>query len=113
MRTGVAGVEVPAAVRAGDERVQPVVVIEPAESGQEDLLLVRHVVAVLVGVDDEMRRRRHDDAAANHRQPERRAQILVLHEDLGAVRAAVAVGVRKNDDAIAGRMSQRIVLSRC
>ena len=110
MGTGVAGVEVAAAVGAGDERVQPMVVIEPAEPGQQDLLLVRHVVSVLVGVDDEMRRRGHDDAAADDRQPERRAQVLVLHEDLGAVRASVVVGVRKDDDAIAGRMIQRVLL---
>ena len=108
--TGVAGVEVVAAVGAGDERVQPMVVIEPAEPGQEHLLLVRHVVFVLVGVGDEMWRRGHDDAAADDRQPERRAQVLVLHEDLGAVRASVVVGVRKDDDAIAGRMIQGALL---
>ena len=112
MWTGVAGIEVVAAVRAGDERVQPVVVIEPAESGQERLLLVRNVVSILVGVREEMRRRRDDDAPVNDGEPQRRAQILVLDEDFGTVGASVVVGIRENDDAVAGGMSQRTLLGR-
>ena len=92
------------------KRVKPVVVIEPAESGQEDLLLVRRVVSVRVGVDHQVRRRRYDDAAANHRQPQRRAQIFVLNEGLGTVRAAIAIAIRQDDDPIAGRMRQRLGL---
>ena len=90
--------------------MQPVVMVEAAEPGEEDLLLVGSVVAVGVGVDDQVRRCRHDHAMADHRQAQGRPEIRVLHEGLGAVGAAVAVAVREDDDPIARRVRQRLAL---
>ena len=110
MRAGVAGVEVPTSIRSSDECMQPVVVIETAESGQQDLLLVRRVVAVRVGVDDQVRRRRDHDAVADHGKAEWRAEILVLHEDLGRVRPAVAVRVAENQNPVSRVMGEGTLL---
>ena len=57
-----------------------------------------------------MRRRRHDHAVADDRQPERRPQVLVLHEHLGGVRSPVAVLVGQDEDPVSGRMRQRRLL---
>ena len=40
VRPGVAGVEVPAAVRPGNNRVKPVIVVVSAEAGQQHVFLV-------------------------------------------------------------------------
>ena len=90
--------------------MQPVVVIEAAEAGQQDLFLVGRVVAVLVGVDDQVRRSGDDHAVADHGQAEWRAEILVLHEYLGRVRPPIAVRVAENQDPISRLMGEGALL---
>ena len=43
---------------------------------------------------------------ADHGKAERRPQVRILDEDLGAVGTTVAVCIRENDDAIAGRVGE-------
>jgi hypothetical protein len=74
VRPGIAGIEVPAAVRPGHQRMEPV------------------------------------NPRADDRETERGAQVLVLDEDLAAIRAAVVVGVREDHDSIAGRVGERVAL---
>ena len=104
VRPGVAGVEEQAPARPGRHRVEAVVVVEAAKASQERLALVGLVVAVGVGVDEEVRRGRDVDLVANDADAQRRHQVVVLHEGLGGVGAAVAVGVLHDHDTLAGRV---------
>ncbi len=111
VRSGVAGIEIPPAVRSRDDGVQAVIVIEAAEAGQQDLLAIGLVVAVVVRVDDEVGRCRHDDPIADHREAERRAQVRILDEHRRAIGFAVPVGVLEDEDAIPGGMRERLLFA--
>ena len=101
VRAGVAGVEPPAPVGAGDERVQPVIVVVAAEPGEQHLAPIGLVVAVEVGVNVRRGRAGDDHFVADHGDAERCDEVLVLHEHLGRVAHAVAVGVLEDHHAIA------------
>ncbi len=100
----VAGVEPEPAVRSCNHRVETVVVVTPAEAGQQDRLLVSTIVAVEVPVADQGRGARHVDRVADHRDAERNEQVRVLDEDLRDLGDAVAVRVLEDDDALSVRV---------
>ena len=105
LRTGIALVEVPLAVRTEGRAVQGVVMVAAVEAGQEHLALidlgVEDAVAVDVGVDDQVRGLRDHDLAVDMGHAERRDEIGILDEDRGLVGLAGAGRVFEDDDAIA------------
>ena len=101
VRPRVAHGHVELAVHVGGHRMQPVVVVEAAEAGEHHLAPVGDVVTVGVLVHVEVGGTGHVDAVAHHRDPERRGEVGVLHEDLRVVADSVAVGVLEDHHPVA------------
>ena len=101
----VAGVDVELAVRAGDDRVERVVMVLAAEAGQEGLLLVDRRVELAVTVHvGELRDGRgvgDVDDVVDDRDAEGRGPLGVLHEGLDGIGEALALRVAEDDHAVA------------
>src|SRR5690606_8885402 len=85
MGTGISGIDIPETIRAGHHRMQRMVVIVSAKSGQEDFFMVRHIVTILVGVYNKVRSGRNDDLISNNGNTHRRLQIGILNEYPGLI----------------------------
>ena len=98
------------AVGPPGQRVGHRVGVFHAEAGEQDLgIAVGHVVAVAVGIEEQIRRLEDEHAAVAERQAAR--QVQPGDEVLGAVGAAVAVGVLQDRDPV-GALSARAAAAR-
>ena len=75
-----------------------------AEPGEQFFLAVglrvEPTIPVDIGVNNQIRRAGNHHAVADHRQPQRRDQVLILHEHMGPIGPAVAGGVGQNHDPV-------------
>ena len=108
-RAAVAGVPIELAVRPDRDAVQRVIVGAAVEAGENHFALVHGgvelSVTVHIRVDDEVRRHRDDDLIVDHADAHRRVEERLLHERPRLVRHAVAIGVLKHNDAVAGGLA--------
>ena len=103
--TGVAEVEIPAAVGADGEGMDGMVVLRVAGLCEQRLLPVGDEIAIVIVEHEHVRRTRHDHlpprSVADDADPQRRIDVAPLVKDLRRVGNAVAVGVFEDEDPVA------------
>ena len=77
---------------------------------EEDLLLVRSVITVGVGEDEDVRGCRDDDAISEDADAHRRVDARPLVEDLHVVGSSVTVAILEDQDAVAFGASTAIAV---
>src|SRR5207248_6279355 len=98
---GVAEVEVKLAVRAEDERMHGMIVLDAFDAGEKNLLLVGFAVAIFVGENENIGRAGDDDLFAKDANAERAVDVETLIKGGGFVGFAIPVAVFENDNAVA------------
>ena len=105
--TGITGVEVPLATRAGGDGVQAVVMVLTTKTGQQRFFFIhlgiKHRVPVDIRVNEQIRRLGNHHLIINHRHSQRGDQLRVLDKDMALVCLTVSIAVCEHHDAVSLR----------